>query len=141
MNLPEERQESCVFDYSSTQWSWEKALRLTGARRTRATKIPDYLRQGGGRFDCRERSPRDRRDGRVAERLADLDVWKKSFTIELRPAVVRARMVRFGDKITCATSSRRSSRSRQAARRGSAGEPSPPAGSRSACRWASASEG
>ena len=85
VNLPEERQESCVFDYSNAQWSWEKALKPhRRAPHQARTKYQIIYGKAEGTFDLFEKVARV--TGvmeRVAERLADLYVWKKPFTIEL----------------------------------------------------------
>jgi len=86
VNLPEERQESCIFDYSNAQWSWERALkphrRAPGEKRTTYRIV---YGKAEGRFELFEKVARV--TGvmeRVADRMVDLYVWKKPFTIELQ---------------------------------------------------------
>jgi hypothetical protein len=85
VNLPDERQESCVFDYSNAQWSWEQALkphrRAPGQERTTYQIV---YGKAEGTFDLFEKVARvTGLMERVADRLVDLYVWKKPFTIEL----------------------------------------------------------
>ena len=85
VNLPEERQESCIFDYSNAHWSWEKALkphrRAPGKARTQYQII---YGKAEGTFDLFEKVARvTGLMERVADRLVDLYVWKKPFTIEV----------------------------------------------------------
>ena len=86
VNLPEQRQESCIFDYSNAQWSWERALkphrRAPGEKRT---KYQIVYGKAEGRYELFEKVARV--TGvmeRVADRLVDLYVWKKPFAIELQ---------------------------------------------------------
>jgi hypothetical protein len=86
VNLPEERQESCIFDYSNAQWSWEQALkphrRAPGQARTTYRIV---YGKAEGKYDLFEKVARV--TGvmeRVADRLVDLYVWKKPFTIEVQ---------------------------------------------------------
>ena len=86
VNLPDERQESCIFDYSNAQWSWEQALkphrRAPGQARTTYTII---YGKAEGTFDLFEKVARvTGLMERVADRLVDLYVWKKPFTIEVQ---------------------------------------------------------
>ena len=85
VNLPEDRQETCVFDYSNAQWSWEQVLKPH-------RRAPDQPRttyqivygQAEGRFELFEKVARVTEImERVAERLVDLYVWKRPFTIEM----------------------------------------------------------
>ena len=85
VNLPEERQESCIFDYSNAQWSWERALkphrRAPGEKRT---KYQIVYGEAEGTFDLFEKVARvTGLMERVADRLVDLYVWKRPFTIEM----------------------------------------------------------
>jgi hypothetical protein len=85
VNLPDERQETCVGDYSNAQWSWEQALkphrRAPGQERTTYEII---YGKAEGTFDLFEKVARvTGLMERVADRLVDLYVWKKPFTIEL----------------------------------------------------------
>ena len=85
VNLPDDRQETCVFDYSNAQWSWEQALKPH--RRTpdqERTKYEIIYGKAEGTFDLFEKVARV--TGimeRAADRLVDLYVWKKPFTIEV----------------------------------------------------------
>lgn len=86
VNLPEDRQETCLFDHSNAQWSWERVLKPH-------RRAPDQERttyriiygKAEGRFDLFEKVARE--TGlmeRVADRLVDLYAWKKPFTIEVQ---------------------------------------------------------
>ena len=85
VNLPEDRQESCVFDYSNAQWSWEQALKpYRRAPDQERTKYEIIYGKAEGTFDLFEKVARV--TGimeRVADRLVDLYVWKRPFTIEM----------------------------------------------------------
>ena len=86
VNLPEERQESCIFDYSNAQWSWEQAVKPHRRAPEQArTTYQIVYGKAEGRFELFEKVARV--TGvmeRVADRLVDLYVWKKPFTIELQ---------------------------------------------------------
>jgi hypothetical protein len=86
VNLPEERQETCVFDYSNAQWSWEQVLKPhRRAPDQERTTYEIIYGKAEGRFDLFEKVARV--TGimeRVADRLVDLYVWKRPFTIEMR---------------------------------------------------------
>ena len=86
VNLPEQRQESCIFDYSNAQWSWERALKPHRRAPEQArTTYQIVYGKAEGRFELFEKVARV--TGvmeRVADRLVDLYVWKKPFTIELQ---------------------------------------------------------
>ncbi|MGB9366553.1 MAG: DUF4344 domain-containing metallopeptidase [Xanthobacteraceae bacterium] len=84
VNLPDDRQETCVFDYSNAQWSWEQALKPH-------RRAPDQPRttyqivygKAEGSFDLFEQVFRvTGLMERVADRLVDEYAWKKPFTIE-----------------------------------------------------------
>ena len=85
VNLPEDRQETCVFDYSNAQWSWEQALKpYRRAPDQERTKYEIIYGKAEGTFDLFEKVARV--TGimeRVADRLVDLYVWKRPFTIEM----------------------------------------------------------
>ena len=85
LNLPDERQETCAFDYSNAQWSWEQALkphrRAGDQERTKYEIVYGRLE---GTFDLFEKVARVTEImERVADRLVDLYVWKRPFTIEM----------------------------------------------------------
>ena len=86
VNLPDERQETCVFDYSNAQWSWEQALKPhRRAPDQERTKYEIIYGKAEGTFDLFEKVARV--TGimeHVADRLVDLYVWKKPFTIEVQ---------------------------------------------------------
>jgi len=84
VNLPKDRRESCVFDYSNAQWSWEQALkphrRAPDQPRTTYQIVYGKAEES---FDIFEKVLRV--TGimeRIADRLVDQNVWKKPFTIE-----------------------------------------------------------
>jgi hypothetical protein len=84
VNLPDDRQETCVFDYSNAQWSWEQALKphRRAADQPRTTYQIVYGK-AEGELDIVEQVFRV--TGimeRVADRLVDQYAWKKPFTIE-----------------------------------------------------------
>jgi len=84
VNLPDDRQETCVFDYSNASWSWEQALKphLRAPEQQRTTYQIVYGK-AEGELDIVEQV--FRATGimeRVADRLVDLYAWKKPFTIE-----------------------------------------------------------
>jgi hypothetical protein len=85
VNLPDERQETCVFDYSNAQWSWEQALKPH--RRSpdqERTKYEIIYGRPEGELDIVEQVLRV--SGiveHVADRLVDLYVWNRPFTIEM----------------------------------------------------------
>lgn len=85
VNLPDDRQKTCVFDYSNAQWSWEQALKPhQRAPNQKRTKYEIIYGKTEGTFDLFEKVVR--RIGiieRVADRLVDLYVWKRPFTIEV----------------------------------------------------------
>lgn len=85
VNLPEERQESCVFDHSNAQWSWEKALKPhRRAPDQERTTYEIIYGKAEGTFDLFETVARV--TGvmeRVADRMVDLYVWKKPLAIEV----------------------------------------------------------
>jgi hypothetical protein len=86
VNLPDDRQETCVFDYSNAQWSWEQALKPhRRAPDQERTKYEIIYGKAEGELDIVEQVFRV--TGileRVADRLVDLYVWKKPFTIEVQ---------------------------------------------------------
>jgi len=86
VNLPDERQETCVFDYSNAQWSWEQALKPhRRAPDQERTKYQIVYGEAEGTFDLFEKVARvTGLMERVADRLVDLYVWKKPFTIEVQ---------------------------------------------------------
>jgi len=85
MNLPDDRQKTCVFDYSNAQWSWEQALKPHRRAPDQArTKYEIIYGKAEETFDLFEKVAR--MTGiveRAADRLVDLYVWKKPFTIEV----------------------------------------------------------
>ena len=85
VNLPDDRQETCAFDYSNAQWSWEQALKPhRRAPDQERTKYEIIYGKAEGTFDLFEKVARV--TGimeRVADRLVDLYVWKRPFTIEM----------------------------------------------------------
>src|SRR6185295_10034201 len=85
VNLPEDRQDSCVADYSNAQWSWERVLKPH--RRAPDQERTTYRIIYGtaeGAFDLFEKVARvTGLMERVADRLVDLYAWKKPFTIEM----------------------------------------------------------
>jgi hypothetical protein len=84
VNLPDERQETCVFDYSNASWSWEQALKPHArAPEQQRTTYQIVYGKVEGELDIVEQVFRV--TGimeRVADRLVDLYAWKKPFTIE-----------------------------------------------------------
>jgi putative metallopeptidase DUF4344 len=85
-NLPEERQGTCMGDYSNASWSWDRALkpylRAPGQERQ---KYEIIYGKAEGSYDIFERALRVTQImERVADRLADLYAWKKPFAIEVR---------------------------------------------------------
>ena len=86
VNLPDERQETCIFDYSNAQWSWEQALKPhRRAPDQERTKYQIIYGEAEGTFDLFEKVARvTGLMERVADRLVDLYVWKKPFTIEVQ---------------------------------------------------------
>jgi len=86
VNLPDERQETCIFDYSNAQWSWEQALKPhRRAPDQERTKYEIVYGDAQGTFDLFEKVARvTGLMERVADRLVDLYVWKKPFTIEVQ---------------------------------------------------------
>jgi hypothetical protein len=86
VNLPDERQETCIFDYSNAQWSWEQALKPhRRAPDQERTKYQIVYGEAEGTFDLFEKVARvTGLMERVADRLVDLYVWKKPFTIEVQ---------------------------------------------------------
>jgi hypothetical protein len=85
-NLPEERQGTCVGDYSNASWSWDRALKpyLRAAGQERQ-KYEIIYGKAEGSYDIFERALRVTQImERVADHLADLYAWKKPFAIEVR---------------------------------------------------------
>jgi len=86
VNLPEDRRETCIGDYSNASWSWKKALepyvRSTNGKRTEYQTI--YGKPEGD-LDIVERAFRA---AGLLERVADLAAgkyaWRKPFAIEAR---------------------------------------------------------
>jgi hypothetical protein len=85
VNLPDDRQETCVFDHSNAQWSWEQALKPhRRAPDQERTKYEIIYGKAEGRFELFEKVARVTEIMElVADRLVDLYVWKRPFTIEM----------------------------------------------------------
>ena len=86
VNLPEDRRETCMGDYSNASWSWDKALKpyLRPPNQER-TKYQIIYSKPEGSLDIFEQAFRVTEImERVGERLADLYAWRKPFTIEAR---------------------------------------------------------
>jgi hypothetical protein len=85
VNLPNDRQETCVFDYSNAQWSWEQALKPhRRAPDQERTNYEIVYGEAEGELDIVEQVFRVTEImERVADRLVDLYVWKRPFTIEM----------------------------------------------------------
>jgi hypothetical protein len=86
VNLPEDRRESCRFDYSNASWSWDKALKpyLRGENQER-TKYEIIYGKAEGSLDIFEQALRVTEIvERVGDRLADIYAWKKPFAIEVK---------------------------------------------------------
>ena len=84
--LPEERQQSCVGDFSNASWSWD--LLLKPHRRTAAqhkTKIDVVYGEGGDRFTAYAKAARSMRLlETVAEYASEQLVWRQPFGLEMR---------------------------------------------------------
>ena len=83
-HMPEDRQGTCIGDYSNASWSWNKAL--TPYMRSPGQERSAYQIEYGkpqGSLDIFERAFRANAFmDRVADRLADRYAWRKPFSIE-----------------------------------------------------------
>jgi hypothetical protein len=83
-NLPEDRQQSCAFDYSNASWSWDQALKPYLRKEDQERqKYQIIYGKAEGQLDIFEKAFRvTGLMERVGDRLADVYAWKKPFAIE-----------------------------------------------------------
>jgi Putative metallopeptidase len=84
VNLPEDRQGTCMGDYSNASWSWERALKpYLRAPEQERQKYQIVYGKPEGSLDIFERVLRaTAMMERVAARLDDIYAWRKPFSIE-----------------------------------------------------------
>jgi hypothetical protein len=86
VNLPEDRQGTCMGDYSNASWSWDRALKpYLRAPEQERQKYQILYGKAEGSFDIFERVfHATAMMERVAAHVADLYAWRKPFSIEVR---------------------------------------------------------
>jgi hypothetical protein len=84
--LPEERQASCVSDYSNASWSWETVLKPHRRAADQAkTKIDVSYQEGKGKLAVFATAFRDMRLlETIAERASDSFAWRAPFALEMQ---------------------------------------------------------
>jgi hypothetical protein len=84
--LPRDRQETCMGDYSNASWSWNKALEPhRRAPDQPKMKIAVVYGDGKGQFDVPKRASQAIRLLEiVAERAADQYVWRRPLTVQIQ---------------------------------------------------------
>jgi hypothetical protein len=84
--LPEERQQSCVGDFSNASWSWDQVLKPHRRSATQPkTKIDVIYGEGSDKFPAYAKAARSMRLlETVAEYASEEFVWRQPFALEMR---------------------------------------------------------
>jgi hypothetical protein len=83
--LPEDRQQTCMGDYSNASWSWNKVLEPHRRSEEPKTNVAVIYGDGKHQFDVYARSLRSiRLLETVVDHAVDQFVWRKPFTVQIQ---------------------------------------------------------